>query len=151
MSDAALTLLKFAFLALLFVFLSRVVLVVVREMRASKPLAVRPDEGRRRGGATRRDRPWTAVVVAPPEAAGREYVLAAENTIGRAAGCTIALDDTFVSSIHARVFIADGIPYAEDAGSTNGTRVNDATITGTQRLARGDRIGVGDTVLEVRR
>ena len=35
MSDAALTLLKFAFLALLFVFLSRVVLVVVREMRAT--------------------------------------------------------------------------------------------------------------------
>ncbi|MFM7617420.1 MAG: FHA domain-containing protein [Actinomycetes bacterium] len=151
MSDAALTLLKFAFLALLFVFLSRVVLVVVREMRASRPLAARPDEGRRRGGSTRRDRPWTAVVVAPPEAAGREFVLAPENTIGRAAGCTIALDDTFVSSIHARVFIADGIPYAEDSGSTNGTRVNDAPITGTQRLARGDRIGVGDTVLEVRR
>ena len=150
MSDAALTLLKFAFLALLFVFLSRVVLVVVREMRASKPLAVRPETDGRRGGA-RRDRPWTAVVIAPPAAAGREYVLAAENTIGRAAGCTIALDDTFVSSIHARIFIADGIPYAEDSGSTNGTRVNDVAITGTQRLARGDRIALGDTVLEVRR
>ena len=29
--------------------------------------------------------------------------------------------------------------------------LNDAPISGTQRLARGDRIGVGDTVLEVRR
>ena len=151
MSDAALTLLKFAFLALLFVFLSRVVLVVVREMRASKPLAVRPDAGRRRSSTARRDRPWTAVIVAPADHAGREYVLATENSVGRAAGCTIALEDEFVSSIHARVFIADGIPYVEDAGSTNGTRVNDAPISGTQRLARGDRIGVGDTVLEVRR
>jgi pSer/pThr/pTyr-binding forkhead associated (FHA) protein len=37
-----------------------------------------------------------------------------------------------------------------DLGSTNGTRVNDASI-GTWVLGEGDRITVGATVLEFRR
>ena len=157
MSDALLTLLRYCFLALLLVFLSRVVLVVVREMRASRPLTAktRTVEARERAprdtSRSRTSRGWHLVVLEPPDSAGRRYLLGAENTVGRAPGCTIPIDDNFISSIHVRLFISDGTLYAEDAGSTNGTSVNESLITGPQPLSRGDRIAIGGTVLEVQK
>ena len=157
MSDALLTLLRYCFLALLLIFLSRVVLVVVREMRASRPLTAKPRVAEQRERApretprSRTSRGWQVVVVEPPDSAGRRYLLAAENTVGRAPGCTIPIDDNFISSIHVRLFIADGKLFAEDAGSTNGTSINESLITGARPLSRGDRIAIGGTVLEVQR
>lgn len=155
MSDALLTLLRYCFLALLLVFLSRVVLVVVREMRASRPLTAKPrtvderEHASRDTSRSRTSRGWQLVVLEPPDSAGRRYLLGAENTIGRAPGCTIPIDDNFISSIHVRLFISDGKLFAEDAGSTNGTSVNESLITGTLALSRGDLITIGGTVLEV--
>lgn len=151
MSDALLALLRFCFLALLFVFLGRVVYVVVREIRASRAPVGGGDAPSTDPTRTRRARDWRVVVIEPKTQAGREYVLATENTVGRAAGCTISLDDEFVSTIHLRLFTADGALYAEDSASTNGTIVNGDRLNGTRRLSRGDRIGLGGTVLEVRR
>jgi pSer/pThr/pTyr-binding forkhead associated (FHA) protein len=75
-----------------------------------------------------------------------------ELTIGRAAGCGVSLpDDTFVSNVHARVYERDGDVFVEDLGSTNGSLVNGATLTSATKLRKGDRIQVGQTVLEATR
>jgi len=72
-----------------------------------------------------------------------------ELTIGRAPGCHVSVaDDTFASSLHARVFGRDGGVFVEDLGSTNGTYVNGARLAGPTVLRPGDQVQVGNTVLE---
>jgi pSer/pThr/pTyr-binding forkhead associated (FHA) protein len=83
---------------------------------------------------------------------GQTFDLGDELTVGRAVGCGVALpDDTFVSTLHARVFRRDGALYVEDLGSTNGTFVNDRPVTATVAFQTGDRLQVGKTVLELAR
>ncbi len=89
------------------------------------------------------------VVTAPPDNAGRRYDLAEELTMGRAAGCHITLDDTYVSQVHARVFVRDGVVFVEDLGSTNGTYLNRKKVSGPLMLKPGDQVQVGSTVLEL--
>ena len=57
-------------------------------------------------------------------------------------------DDTFVSQLHARVYLVDGQPMVEDLGSTNGTYLNGNRLNGARLLHPGDRLQVGNTVLE---
>ncbi|MDQ6615678.1 MAG: FHA domain-containing protein, partial [Actinomycetota bacterium] len=92
------------------------------------------------------------VMLAPPQQQGVTFELGDELTVGRASGCGVSLpDDTFVSTLHARVFRRDGSLYVEDLGSTNGTFVNDRPVTGAIAFHRGDRLQVGKTVLELAR
>ena len=84
--------------------------------------------------------------------AGRVFELGDEVTVGRSPGCAVPLDDdTFASSIHARVFRRSGELWIEDLGSTNGTFLNDERLDVPARLRRGDRVKVGSTILEVAR
>ena len=99
----------------------------------------------RAAGATRPG----LVVTAPPEVSGRRYELTEELTMGRAAGCQITLDDTYVSQVHARVFVRDGVVFVEDLGSTNGTYLNRKKVAGPLMLKPGDQVQVGSTVLEL--
>ncbi len=73
-----------------------------------------------------------------------------EMTIGRAAGCQISLDDTYISQLHARVSPSDTGVVVEDLGSTNGTYLNRQRVTTPIIGANGDRIQLGGIVLEVR-
>jgi pSer/pThr/pTyr-binding forkhead associated (FHA) protein len=89
-------------------------------------------------------------VVEPADAVGARHPIPDEATIGRAGGCTITVDDTFASSLHARLFrTPDGV-FVEDLGSTNGTVLNGERIGGPRPLFGGDRVKVGNTVLEAR-
>lgn len=154
MSDGVLTILKFCLLALLYLFLARVVWTVASELRRAPiaaeptpepmPVAAKPKAAARRG--------WRLVVVEPPVSSGRAFEVNGELTIGRAAGCGVSLpDDTFVSNVHARVYDRDGEVFVEDLGSTNGTLVNGEPLTSTRKLGKGDRIQAGQTVLEATR
>lgn len=70
--------------------------------------------------------------------------------IGRMSECDIVLQDSGASRRHAEVRRqGDGFVVA-DLSSTNGTLVNEATIT-ERELEDGDRITIGRTVLEFRR
>jgi pSer/pThr/pTyr-binding forkhead associated (FHA) protein len=155
MSDSILTVLKFCLLALLYLFLLRVVLIVARELRGSGSMEAAPVPAPvavPRAPARGSKREWRLVVVAPETERGRTFAIDGDATIGRGGGCAVALAfDTFVSQVHARAIDRDGTLWVEDAGSTNGTLVNDKRITETTKVRKGDRVQVGETVLEVQR
>ena len=156
MPDSVLTVLKFCLFAVLYLFLARVVWVVARELRgtpapvpapvvaASAPAAAPPK--------ARGRRPWRLVLVEPAAEAGAAYSIDSEITLGRGGGCTVPLAfDTFVSQVHARAFDRDGTLWIEDLGSRNGTFVNGEQVHEPTRVAKGARVQVGETVLEVDR
>jgi hypothetical protein len=163
MSEQVLNILKLCLLALIYLFLLRFVRAVWAEVHAptaaetggrrsrrraaaSAPVAApAPPRGRRsRGAATE------LIAVEPAATAGRRYPLGDEITVGRAAGCQVTVDDTYVSQLHARVFTRDGQLLVEDLGSTNGTYLNRVKVAGPMVMQKGDRLQVGNTVLEVR-
>jgi hypothetical protein len=147
-SDGILTILKLCLLALVYLFLLRVVWVVNRELKGTPTVVISTAAP---ADARRRKRPWSLAIVEPKSNA-RAFEVDGELTIGRAGGCAVPLpDDTFVSQVHARVFERDGDAWVEDLASTNGTLVNGAPLREPQRLRRGDRIQVGSTVLEASR
>src|SRR5581483_2626814 len=140
MSEGVLTVLKFCLLAILYLFLARVVWVVGLELRGTPaPAAPAPEPAGRRG--TKRAANYRLTVVEPATERGAGYWVDGEVTIGRAGGCGITLThDTFVSQVHARVFDREGSLYVEDLGSTNGTFVNGRQVTTATALQRGDRV-----------
>ncbi len=165
MPDPVLTLLKYVFLAILYLFFLRVLRAVWIELREPR-VAPLPDS---QGGATapplarpgasaptlavpQRAGPEKLVVLEPAELKGVEYLLSDEVTVGRAAGCGVALpDDTFVSQLHARVFRRDDDFFIEDLGSTNGTYLNGKQVSASSVVRKGDRVQVGRTTLELRK
>ena len=164
MSEQLLTVLKLCLLALLYLFFLRVLRAVwtevnpprtvaadaggVAQRKASKQKApkAKSSKSRRRAPAV----PTRLVIVEPAARAGAEFALGPELTVGRAAGCSIVLDEQYVSQVHTRIFIRDGSVFAEDLGSTNGTWVNGSRAVGQMAARLGDRIQVGNVVMEVR-
>ncbi len=143
MPEAILTILKFCFLGLLYLFVVRVLRAVEGELSLGERVRFR-----KRASADGGGRAYQLRMVEPNTA--QVFPLSEEVTIGRAPGCSVALaDDTFVSQLHARVYVRDGQPFVEDLGSTNGTFLNQSRLTKTMRLRRGDRLQIGQTVLEV--
>ena len=68
--------------------------------------------------------------------------------IGRSPELLIHLSDEAVSKRHAQLKRrADGFTYVEDNGSRNGTYVNDERLHGPRRLADGDHLRVGNTIM----
>ena len=176
MPVALLGLLKLCLLALVYLFFVRVLWAVWSEVRTPASAAPNPAASNRARNAASATagtgpshthggsdgpagdtatpvRPLAAshlVILAPDDHRGITIDLASEVTIGRAANTTLALPaDTFLSSLHARVYVQDGATHVEDLGSTNGTWVNEERITDPVTVRAGDRIQVGGTVLEV--
>jgi hypothetical protein len=148
MSEQVLTVLKFCLLALLYLFLARVVWVVGRELRGT-PAAARVASGPA-PRATRKG--WRVVITQPDTERGRDQWIDGEATIGRGGGCTISLPtDTFASQVHARIVERDGQLYLEDLGSTNGTFLNGKQVAKPARVRKGDQLQVGHTVLRAER
>jgi pSer/pThr/pTyr-binding forkhead associated (FHA) protein len=149
--ESLLTILKFVFLALVWLFFARVLRAVWAELSPAAAPAVPAGGGAAAPAASGgRGVPGRIKVVEPAELRGRTFDLADELTIGRASGCQIALeDDKAVSQLHARLFRKDGRLFLEDLGSTNGTYLNAKKVSGPVALHRGDRLQIGRTVLEV--
>jgi len=148
MPEPLLKLLELCLLALVWLFFLRVLRAVWTEVKGPSSTVARPAAGARRASPVRRRGTPRLVVVEPKDRKGRSYDLRDEQTVGRAAGCQITLDDTYVSQLHARVFNKDGGWFVEDLGSTNGTYLNAKRVSGALALKRGDRIKIGATVME---
>jgi pSer/pThr/pTyr-binding forkhead associated (FHA) protein len=157
-SEGLLTVLKFCFLALIYLFLFRVVRIVRLEVKPAKvaapaaptvaePLAAAPATA---GKAAKARGGGRLHLLDPPARQGEVYPLTDEITVGRAPGCGVVLeDDTFVSQVHARLFRRGRETYVEDLGSTNGTLVNGERISEVTRLRRGDQVQFGNTLAEI--
>jgi len=157
MDSGALTILEYCFLALVYLFLFRVVRTVLAELKPGRipvpaaavaeaaPVAAMAPSRREKSG-----RRWELVIVEPSSRSGESFSLGEELSVGRGAGCAVVLaDDTFVSTVHARIFMRGNDPYVEDLGSTNGTLLNGETVVEPIRLRPGDRVQFGQTVMEL--
>ena len=148
----ALSALKYGLFALLLLFIWRSMRWAVRGLTVET--APRTRRGSRRSGAPAEPAvpPGPSAVVIRSEGSKPRTVAVSGNMVmGRAPGCELPLDDTFVSQQHARLFAKNGSWYVEDLGSTNGTFVNDQRLGAPAMVQPGDKVRVGTTVLELRR
>lgn len=153
---------KLAFLALLWIFVLAAVRTVRLDIfgqrvpraarksartsaRAAAPPVV-PRSGKVKGRAPRE------LLVTAGALAGTKVKLGGNPiTLGRDAGSTLVLTDDYVSNHHARIFPSGERWLVEDLGSTNGTYLGDAKVTGPTPLGLGAQVRVGRTVVELRR
>ena len=177
LSALTVTVIKFGFLALLWLFVLSAVSVMRRDLLGrGTPLAERrepapapahappfpgppapppyrpPGAGTAAGGAGGRSgRPGTLVVTAGPLAGTTLPLRDSAVTIGRGPDATLVLEDQFASGRHARLYPEDGRWLVEDLGSTNGTYLDSAKVGAPTPVAPGVPIRIGQTVLELRR
>ena len=171
-TEPLLGILKYVLLALLYLFFARVLWAVWSEVRgpragvvpsqagispndptmaAPPPVAPELKHGKRavRAPKGRRGNVGRLVIIEPKATRGSVFALGNEITIGRAATCTIGMgDDSFVSQLHARAYREAGSTMVEDLGSTNGTYLNGKRLAAPERLTKGDRVQIGNTVFE---
>lgn len=155
MPELVLTTLKFVFLGLLYLFVARAIRVIWLDIAG--PSAAKP----RAGVAARAPRPAQrsasrgaaprAIVVLEENLPPRTYPLRdGEVTIGRAAECTVVLNDTYVSQLHTKIYVENGFWQVADLGSTNGTFLNRVRLADPAPVAAGDEVRLGKTLVEVR-
>ena len=157
MTDQLLFLLRFGLLAIVYLTFFRVLRAVWVELRAENrvvvpaPAAVFATKGSPPLAAPVDDSKAVSrlVVLTPATVAGQVFELQAETTIGRASNCAIVIDDARVSKVHARLFQHGDRWMVEDLGSTNGTLVNDHVLDHPENVGPGDRVQVGEHVMEL--
>lgn len=161
MPESLLTVLKFCFLALLWLFFLRVLWAVWAEVSNPAPSRVASPSAPGRASPAPAPAPPRSPaggdssllrVVEPADRRGTTFPVGDEITVGRATSCQVALpEDSYASQLHARIYRRDGRLWLEDLGSTNGTYLNAKPVKAAVALRRGDRVQVGRTVLEVGR
>ena len=143
-----LTVLKIAFLLLLYFFLYRAVRAVVLDLYTGRQRAT---QQRTRPARRGKPLPTRLVVIDERGSKAGSHRLDGTVQIGRAPSCDIRPEDTYLSQHHARVLERNGTWYVEDMGSTNGTYLNQRKVTAPAEISPGDRIRVGKTTIEVRK
>jgi hypothetical protein len=162
LSEFTLTLIKFGFLALLWIFVLSAVSVIRSDLfgaRVGTPQAsnqaagaARPRQQPKPKPARKRRGAPTKLVITEGSNAGESVPLSGETvTLGRGGDSTIRLDDDYVSTRHAR-FVTNGEEwFIEDMGSTNGTYVGSARVTRATAITPGTSVRLGKTVVELRK
>jgi len=159
MSELSLVLIRFGYLAVLWIFVLATLSVIRTDMfgaRAARKASSReerraPKAARSKPAKPRRGDP-TSVAIVEGGNAGEVVSLAnAPLLIGRGNDAAIRLDDDYVSTRHARIAVAGDQWYVEDLGSTNGTYVGSSRITQATAISLGTQIRIGKTILEMRK
>jgi pSer/pThr/pTyr-binding forkhead associated (FHA) protein len=140
--------LKFGFLAVLYLFLLWIARSALKDLR--RTAAPAPDAtGFHQAPAIARQASstdaWLVVERGGGLGAGERFDLIGGLSIGRSGEADVRIDDRYASGLHARIFSRDGRTYLEDMSSTNGTMLNDATVSGEAELIDGDVVRIGDT------
>ena len=142
-------LLKFGFVAVLYLFLFWIARSALRDLR--RTAAPIDDTGIHQTPRGEPELLPEAALVAQGSGGGLEpgarFDLFGGITIGRSAEADVRLDDRYASGIHARIDPRRGHYYVEDLNSTNGTRLNSKELRGRARLNPGDLIQIGDAKL----
>ncbi|WP_422653735.1 FHA domain-containing protein FhaB/FipA [Jatrophihabitans sp.] len=157
-SPLAIQLMRFAFLALLWLFLFGMIRVIRLELRTAGaprvPVPAKPKSKKARAAASE-SRPGrgalSQLIVTEGSLAGTRVALTGKPIlIGRANDSTLVLTDDYASTRHARISENNGTWYLEDLGSTNGTYVGQNKVTGPLPLEAGVVIRIGKTAMELR-
>ena len=150
MPELVLQLTRAGFLALLWLFVLVALRVVRSDLYAASGLRALVPGGRAaaRGGRSRTAR---QLLVTQGALAGTRISLDSRPIlIGRADDSTLVLDDDYASTRHARISLQGEEWYVEDLGSTNGTYLDRAKVTGPTRVPLGVPVRIGKTVIELR-
>ncbi len=89
---------------------------------------------------------WLNVIAGPQ--AGTRLPLNAITAVGRAEDNQLILSDSFASAHHVLVLWREDRWWVEDLHSHNGTYLNDERLRRPHALVSGDRIRIGETVLQ---
>ncbi len=89
---------------------------------------------------------WLSVIVGPQ--AGTKIQVNAITAVGRADDNQLILSDSFASGHHFLILWREARWWVEDLNSHNGTYLNDERLTQPHALVSGDRLRVGETVLQ---
>jgi pSer/pThr/pTyr-binding forkhead associated (FHA) protein len=137
--DVFLLILKLLLIVLLYLFLMQVVIAITRDLR--KTTAASADAGSRLPPVIGH----LIVVDSGPSGLlpGTRFDLAPDTTIGRGPTNTIQLTDSFISAEHTRLWFRNGSWYVQDAGSTNGTYLNNVPAREAIPAKVGDIVQVG--------
>jgi hypothetical protein len=149
-NDPIAVLLKFGFLAVLFLFLLWVARSALRDVSGAQaayaddtgPTAM-PRDGRM--DLSSNVFPRLEVVAAMGHEPGESFDVNSGITLGRSPTADLQVDDPFASSAHARIFPRGQFMYIEDMGSTNGTFLNGRQLRKPEQLRVADSIRIGDT------
>ena len=152
MPELVLQLTRAGFLALLWIFVLFSLRVVRSDLYSAAGLrALVPGGGRARGGRGGRARTARQLLVTQGPLTGTRISLDSRPIlIGRADDSTLVLDDDYASTRHARIAQQGDDWYVEDLGSTNGTYLDRAKVTGPTRVPLGVPVRIGTTVIELR-
>ncbi|RAY14647.1 FHA domain-containing protein [Actinomadura craniellae] len=156
MTELTLTLIKLAFLAVLWLFVIAAVGVIRADLfgsRSATRAARQPKPPKPpRQPAPRRSEP-SKLVVTQGDLTGTTIELTSGThiTIGRASDSTLVVTDDYASSRHARIFAQDGQWIVEDLNSTNGTYLGRTKVTRPMQVPPGVPIRIGKTVIELRK
>lgn len=174
MPEQLLAILKICVLALLYLFFVRVLRVVWQESRlvserstvpapaaaavaapagpapTASPIITSAQPVSSHTGPIPGTRPTHLSIIAPPKLAGRSAELGVDNTLGRSSSCTLPLDDTYISQVHARIYFQGDHCMVEDKGSTNGTYLDSRRLVAPAIAHIGSRLELGNIVMEFR-
>ena len=161
MNALTLTLIRVAFLAVLWLFVIAAIGVVRTDLFGTAAAKMRRP---RNQAAATTGRPAPGQTARPGRGAPRFLVVTEgalsgvsidltdqQITLGRANDATLVLNDDYASTHHARIFPQDGQWIVEDLGSTNGTYLDRQKVIRPTPVPVGVPIRIGKTVLELRR
>jgi hypothetical protein len=137
--DAFLLILRILLVVLLYLFLMQVVIAITRDLKKTAVMA---------DGVGSKLPPTLGhlvVVDSGPSsiAPGTRFDLAPQTNIGRGPTNVIQIPDSFVSAEHTRMWFRNGVWHIQDAGSVNGTFVNNQPARDAIPAKPGDIIRVG--------
>jgi len=165
MNALTLTLIRVAFLAVLWLFVIAAIGVVRTDLFGTTAAKMRRNRSRPappqppRAAAPKPAKPAKPgrgtprfLVVTEGGLAGMSIDLVDQQiTMGRANDATLVLNDDYASTHHARIFPQDGQWLVEDLGSTNGTYLDRQKVIRPTPVPVGVPIRIGKTALELRR
>ena len=155
MADLIVTLLKVAFLAVLWLFVLLVANVIRTDLFRTAPAGVPSDAKDKRAARSpeprkRSKREAKVLAIDTGSQAGTRLALVDEFRIGRSADCALILDDDYVSGDHASLARrANGDWVVTDLGSTNGTFVNEVRVVTPTVVAASDSLRIGRTQMRL--
>ncbi|MDR7301989.1 FHA domain-containing protein FhaB/FipA [Haloactinomyces albus] len=161
MSELVIQLARAGFLALLWLFVLAALRVVRSDLNSASGMRVSmPGAGRfsGRGGPAKSGKPSRNKSKTPRQLVVTDGALSGTRIslegrpimIGRADDSTLVLDDDYASTRHAKLSLRGTDWYVEDLGSTNGTYLDRAKVTGPTKVPLGVPIRIGKTVIELR-